>query len=158
MADWPYNTQAWQRLRRVKLSMSPLCEGCQAMGIVMSANTVDHRVAISEGGDPFPPIEKLAAYCHPCHSAKTARGSEAGAVRTRKPRKGCNPDGTPLDRSHPWHANQKSGSKSGGISRKKSLGAEAPGPAAEINLELVSGQPRQRRAPDLNDSLDDLWD
>jgi hypothetical protein len=26
MATWPYNTQRWQRLRRLKLQMNPLCE------------------------------------------------------------------------------------------------------------------------------------
>jgi 5-methylcytosine-specific restriction protein A len=124
------------------------------MGIVTPANTVDHRVPVSEGGNPFPPIEGLATYCPPCHSAKTARGSEAGAVRTRKPRKGCNPDGTPLDPLHPWHAKPKSGSKS----RRKSLRAEASGPTAEISLELVSSSPGQRRSTDfLDDGLDDLW-
>jgi 5-methylcytosine-specific restriction enzyme A len=154
MADWPYNTKAWQRLRRVKLSTSPLCEGCAAMGIVVPANTVDHRVPVSEGGNPFPPLEELATYCPPCHSAKTARGSEAGAVRTRKPRKGCNADGSPLDPLHPWHAKPKSVGKL----RRKSLRADASGPASEINLELVSNQPGQRPALDLlDDSLDGIW-
>ena len=124
------------------------------MGIVAPANTVDHRVPVSEGGNPFPPIEELATYCPPCHSAKTARGSEAGAVRTRKPRKGCNADGSPLDPSHPWHAKQKSGGKSG----RKSLRAGGTRPASEINLELVSSPSGQLPASDfLNESLDGLW-
>jgi 5-methylcytosine-specific restriction protein A len=67
------------------------------------ANHVDHRLAISEGGDPFPSIGTgLASYCAPCHSAKTARSSEAGAVKTDRPRKGCDANGMPLDPSHPW--------------------------------------------------------
>lgn len=102
MAKWPYNTTAWQKLRRLKLDVDPLCEGCEPRGQLTVASHVDHRKAISDGGDPFPPLEELASLCPSCHSAKTARGVEAGAVRSTKPRKGCNPDGTPLDPAHPW--------------------------------------------------------
>lgn len=103
MAEWPYNTATWKRLRLAHLSLSPVCVGCQAMGILTPANTVDHVVPMSDGGPAFPAHDGLASYCPPCHGAKTARGSEAGAVRSRKPRRGCNPDGTPLDPAHPWH-------------------------------------------------------
>lgn len=110
MAAWPYNTAQWKRLRARHLSLFPLCEGCEAAGRgPVVANTVDHRVPISDGGAAFPPHDGLASYCPPCHSAKTARGSEAGAVRTTRPvqpRKGCDADGNPLDASHPW--NEKS--------------------------------------------------
>lgn len=103
MADWPYNTTTWKRLRAAHLSLSPLCIGCAAMGRATPANTVDHITAINDGGPPFPGHDGLASYCPSCHSAKTARGTEAGAVRTGKPRRGCHPDGTPLDPDHPWH-------------------------------------------------------
>lgn len=102
MANWPYNTAAWQRLRKAKLSRDPLCEDCQAMGRITPANHVDHCHAISDGGDAFPPLDELSSKCAPCHSAKTARGAEAGAVRSSKPRRGCSTDGTPLDSKHPW--------------------------------------------------------
>jgi len=99
---WPYNTTAWRKLRALHLNLHPFCEHCLAAGKHKTANTVDHRIAISQGGDPFPSHDGLASYCAGCHSAKTARSGEAGAVRTWKPRKGCNPDGSPLDRAHPW--------------------------------------------------------
>ena len=102
MAKWPYNTQAWQKLRKVKLQRDPLCEDCQGAGRMRVASVVDHRKAISQGGHPFPDLDGLASLCAACHNAKTARGAEAGAVRTSKPRKGCNADGIPLDRRHPW--------------------------------------------------------
>ena len=117
MADYPYNTSRWQRLRTAHLARYPLCEGCDAMGRLTPANTVDHRVPISEGGPAFPghdglaccpalpAHDGLASYCPACHSAKTSRGSEAGVVRTRRalrPRKGCDADGNPLDPAHPW--------------------------------------------------------
>lgn len=103
MADWPYNTARWQRLRAAQLAMHPLCEGCEAMGRLTPANTVDHRTPISEGGPVFPGHDGLASYCPGCHGAKTARGAEAGAVRSTKPRKGCDANGNPLDPAHPWH-------------------------------------------------------
>lgn len=162
MADYPYNTKAWQRLRLVKLRSSPLCEGCKDMGDLTPANTVDHRVAISDGGSPFPPLDGLASYCASCHSAKTARGSEAGAIKTTKPRKGCNPDGTPLDRRHPWHAKHKPAKPSS--KARKSLRADALRPAEYTNFELVSFGDEAGEtfdpspsAPLLDDGFDDLW-
>lgn len=123
MAKWPYNTSHWQRLRRVHLDLFPMCEDCEASGRPVLANTVDHRVPISAGGHPFPGHDGLASYCPACHGAKTARGVEAGAVRTRKPRRGCDASGQPLDAAHDWHG--------------KSLRAERPGPTPSSNFELV---------------------
>jgi 5-methylcytosine-specific restriction protein A len=103
VAKWPYNTATWLRLRAAHLALEPACIGCAASGRIAVANTVDHVVPISEGGHPFPGHDGLASYCASCHSAKTARGAEAGAIRSSKPRRGCDPDGTPLDSQHPWH-------------------------------------------------------
>lgn len=89
------------------------------------ANTVDHRVPISAGGPAFPGHDGLASYCPGCHSAKTARGAEAGAIKSTKPRRGCNPDGTPLDPAHPWN-------------QEKSLRADARRPTRDIQTQLVS--------------------
>lgn len=122
MADWPYSTANWQRLRKLKLATSPWCEGCRAMGKpYVLANTVDHIVPMPDG-PAFPALDGLRAYCAPCHSAKTARGPEAGAVRSSKPRRGCDDAGNPLDAAHPW----------------KSLKADLQGPPGDMNIELVS--------------------
>ena len=99
MAEWPYSTARWQRLRQLKLSHDPLCEACPG---ITTASHVDHVRAISDGGDPFPGMDGLRSLCPSCHSAKTARGAEAGAVRSSKPRRGCDAEGNPLDTSHPW--------------------------------------------------------
>lgn len=136
MADWPYNTAQWKRMRLMQLARHPMCEGCEDEGRMTAASVVDHRVAIRLGGAPFDP-SNFASLCPPCHSAKTARGEEAGAIRTRKPRKGCNPDGTPLDRRHPWHVG-------------KSLRAGARGPTPSPNSELV-------QFDGLDDEVPDLW-
>ncbi len=137
MADWPYNTRAWQHLRGRHLSLAPFCEGCDEIGIIKPANTVDHRNPISAGGAPFPGHDGLASYCASCHSEKTVRGVESGAKRTRKPRKGCTADGLPLDRKHPWHSGKQ----------EKSLRAVPPQTTAPSTFELVS----------LDDGVDDLW-
>lgn len=102
MSEWPYGTGAWKRLRLAHLALEPLCRGCAEMNRLTPANTVDHVQAISDGGHPFPGHDGLASYCAPCHSAKTARGSEAGAIRSNKPRKGCDIHGRPLALDHPW--------------------------------------------------------
>lgn len=102
MAEWPYGTAAWQRLRALKLATDPLCEDCLAIERLEPATCVDHKLAISEGGEAFPPIDQLSSKCWPCHSRKTARGSEHGAARSDKPMKGCDASGNPLDPAHPW--------------------------------------------------------
>lgn len=119
MAVWPYNTPAWARLRKSHLLSEPRCRACGA-----PANTVDHVHPISAGGPAFPGHDGLASYCARCHSAKTARGTEAGAIRTSKPRRGCDVDGRPLDPAHPWAAG-------------KSLGAGELGPTGDIRAQLV---------------------
>jgi len=109
MAEWPYSTQRWQRLRRAKLAQQPICQDC-APRLVIPATDVDHVVPISEGGEPFPPLDGLAAYCHSCHSRKTARGPEAGAVRGQ--RHGVDPaTGLPMDPGH-WWTEPSSGQRS----------------------------------------------
>jgi 5-methylcytosine-specific restriction protein A len=101
---WPYTSSRWKRLRAMKLSIDPVCEDCAAIGRTTPADTVDHKIAISQGGEAFPEIEGLSSKCTPCHSRKTVRSAEAGAVRTDKPMKGCDADGLPLDPKHWWNA------------------------------------------------------
>ncbi len=102
MADWPYNTARWRDLRRAHLRRYPICEGCEPRGFLTSATVVDHRTPISAGGSPFPGHDGLASLCPSCHGAKTARGVEAGYIRSTRPRKGCDASGNPLDPAHPW--------------------------------------------------------
>jgi 5-methylcytosine-specific restriction protein A len=65
MADWPYNTANWRKLRAA-VSL-PLVRGLQGNG-------------------------------------QAIRGREAGAVRSSKPRRGCDEHGNPLDAAHPWRS------------------------------------------------------
>jgi 5-methylcytosine-specific restriction enzyme A len=63
MADWPYNTTAWQRLRRLKLQTTPLCEACAKLDRLVFAKAVDHIIAVKDGGEAFPPLDGLMSLC-----------------------------------------------------------------------------------------------
>lgn len=113
MADWPYNTDAWQRLRRAKLSASPLCEPCERRGRVVAANTVDHVTSIMSGGDPFPPLSGLRSMCHSCHNTKTNAVDRAGGKGVAF--KGADASGLPIDPDHPFYGEGYTPSKDGGL-------------------------------------------
>jgi hypothetical protein len=63
MAEWPYNTSNWRRLRRAKLSSRPLCEACQLRGRRTLAKAVDHIKPVNQGGHPFPHFDELMSLC-----------------------------------------------------------------------------------------------
>ncbi len=146
MADWPYNTANWKKLRKAHLSAFPWCEGCKAMGKPhVLANTVDHVEPISEGGNPFPGHDGLRSYCPACHSAKTARGTEAGAVRSSKPRKGCDANGYPLDPSHGWSVDERRAVGFTRLDRRSCIPMGQPGPSVSSQsgeTESVRGDVR----------------
>lgn len=100
MADWPYDTAAWKRLRKAKLSEKPLCEPCDVRGRKVVAKHVDHIVSIASGGQAFPAMDGLMSMCAPCHSIKTNAKDRKGGKGIAF--KGCGPDGLPLDPGHPF--------------------------------------------------------
>jgi 5-methylcytosine-specific restriction protein A len=97
--DWPYNTDTWQRLRRVKLQETPLCEPCSALGRLEPATVVDHRVPISAGGSPFPALDELNSMCVSCHNRKTQGEQQGNATFIMK---GADVRGLPVDPAHPF--------------------------------------------------------
>ncbi len=123
-----YNTARWKQLRLAHLALYPLCRDCAERGMTVLANTVDHVVPVSAGGSAYPGHDGLSSLCGPCHSRKTARGVEAGAVRTTRKagvRKGCDAAGNPIDPTHPWREG-------------KSLGADRLNTAIHLNTQLVT--------------------
>ncbi len=101
MAKWPYNTTAWQTLRRAKLAASPHCAPCKRRGALVVANTVDHVVSIAKGGAPFPPLAGLMSMCPSCHSFKTRSVDRPGGAGVAF--KGVDATGNPLDPRDPWY-------------------------------------------------------
>ena len=98
MAVWPYNTQRWQRLRRMKLQVNPLCEPCLKQKRIEPAVAVDHIVPVkAPGGQAFPALDWLMSMCASCHNRKT-RGEQLGE---ELPIKGCDVYGYPLDPRSP---------------------------------------------------------
>lgn len=121
-----YDKQAWRRLRARKLSACPACEQCERLGRIEPAVAVDHVVPVRMGGPALPDLDGLRSLCTRCHARKTARGPEAGAARTSKPDRGCDANGWPIDRNHPWNAG-------------KSLGADDWPHRPSLNFDLVAG-------------------
>lgn len=107
MAEWPYSTNQWQRLREAKLAADPLCHPCSLFGRIVPADTVDHVVAIAAGGEPFPPLDGLMSMCGNCHRTKTNAVDRAGGKGIRF--KGTSADGMPIDPSHPFFAGNGEG-------------------------------------------------
>lgn len=102
MAKWPYNTSAWRRLRLAKLANDPLCFACSLRERTAQAVAVDHIVAISAGGAPFPDFDGLMSLCERCHNEKTAsvdRGRRSNGRRF----KGFDANGNPIDPGDEWH-------------------------------------------------------
>lgn len=111
-----YDSARWKALRARHLHLFPLCQPCQRANRITIANTVDHRIAMSEGGPAYPDHDGLEAMCVPCHSRKTARGGEHGAVQTDRIIQGGDASGWPTDPAHPWN-------KAGGGARESQTGA-----------------------------------
>ena len=126
MADWPYSTARWQRLRKVKLSENPLCETCERRERMTPAVDVDHVLAIARGGPAFPTMAGLRALCHSCHSIKTNALDRAGGKGVAI--KGCDVNGLPLDPDHPFLA---------GDNPLQGREAVDQRPAGETNMQLL---------------------
>ncbi len=128
MTAWPYGTPQWRGLRAAKLSAQPLCEACLRREVVEPATVVDHIVAISKGGDPFPPLDQLMSMCEPCHNAKTNAVDHPNASGFRRAIQGFDVDGNPID-PEGW-----------AFEGRASTGAE---PAAQSQKDLVLKLPNR---------------
>lgn len=99
MAEWPYNTRQWGRLRLAKLARDPLCvlrhDRCCGM-----ASQVDHVVPVRDGGHPWD-WANLQSVCQSCHSQKTYHVDHHGQD---VPVRGVDAKtGRPLDPRHWWN-------------------------------------------------------
>lgn len=92
-----YNKSRWRQLRNLQLSAEPLCKLCEEAGKVTAATVVDHIEPHRGDEKLFWDQENLRSLCTPCHehlaSVKDTTGIDPG----------CNVDGEPLDKNHPWY-------------------------------------------------------
>lgn len=84
------HTDRWLRLRRDKLTTTPLCERCQQQGIITPATEVHHVTPVEDGlslaekrrlmYDPH----NLRALCHDCHVQTHVELGRCGRVATKR--------------------------------------------------------------------------
>jgi 5-methylcytosine-specific restriction endonuclease McrA len=66
----PFSTRRGRKLRQAKLRAADwLCERCRRDGYVVEAVTVHQVHALADGGNPYPPLERMEALCGDCHKA-----------------------------------------------------------------------------------------
>ncbi len=63
-----YKTKRWQSLRLYKLTLNPLCELCEAKGLVVPAEVVHHKKEAKESPELFFCIDNLQSLCSSCHN------------------------------------------------------------------------------------------
>ena len=82
----PRTGRPYRRVRdRVKQDQS-LCPLCEAQGLTVAGDEVDHIVPLSRGGAEQDPVN-LQHLCVPCHKAKTRR-EQGGDQSTAAPAHG----------------------------------------------------------------------
>lgn len=82
--DARLKTARWQRLREWFLRSNPLCHYCAKRGRIVPADTVDHAMPVSRGGD-FWDATNLRPACGACNYSKQDKTEEEFA--------GCSIDG-----------------------------------------------------------------
>jgi len=71
----------WRKLRLMTLHAQPTCVYCEAVGLVVPSDSVDHRLPKSKGGDDSP--GNLAGTCQRCNYRKRDM-TEAEFIAMRK--------------------------------------------------------------------------
>ena len=72
-----YHTQAWLKLRLIKLADVPYCESCHARGELTPASHVHHVVEIKDDWSRRLDMDNLRSLCHSCHSQAHMRRRES---------------------------------------------------------------------------------
>jgi 5-methylcytosine-specific restriction endonuclease McrA len=63
------STYRWQKLRRSVIEEQPWCSKCAHTGSKDNPLSVDHRIAVENGGDPFA-RENCSVLCMKCNDEK----------------------------------------------------------------------------------------
>lgn len=62
-----YSMYRWQQVRKLKRSITPLCERCEAQGKVIIGDLVHHIIPLEDGGSPLD-LDNLETLCTTCHN------------------------------------------------------------------------------------------
>lgn len=63
-----YQSDRWQRVRKLKLAKDPCCEVCQLKGVTTPAVMVHHSLSIKKVTEESLNIMYLVSLCHACHN------------------------------------------------------------------------------------------
>jgi 5-methylcytosine-specific restriction protein A len=69
-AGRPWNARKWKALSRAHRTIHPLCERCEARGVIRIADLVHHTNPVKQGGRLLPSSQQLESLCHACHSVE----------------------------------------------------------------------------------------
>ena len=95
--DRLYNSTRWRKLRSKFLNEHPLCNYCEQRNIIKPATIVDHIVPHKGDLELFWSESNLQSLCKTCHDSAKAIKEQRGMIP------GCDNDGMPLDKEHPWN-------------------------------------------------------
>lgn len=67
-----YKSKRWQKLRKQKLLLNPICERCNKQGIIKATYIIHHKEYITdknyEDDNVFYNIDNLESLCFDCHN------------------------------------------------------------------------------------------
>lgn len=69
-----YHSDAWLKLRRLKLSINPLCERCLKRGMLTPASIAHHKQERRDHPELALELDNLESLCASCHSSEHAQG------------------------------------------------------------------------------------
>lgn len=95
-----YDTQRWRRIRRHHLAAHPLCEKCEANGLIIPAEEV-HHIVPHRGDLVLFFLGKLQSLCKRCHDGITQQKERYGFTND------IGADGWPTDPKHPVYGKKK---------------------------------------------------
>lgn len=84
------HSNRWLRLRREVLTAHPLCQRCEAEGLITAATEVHHirpveeAIGRAEKWQRMYDVHNLQALCHPCHVKTHTELGRSGKEATRK--------------------------------------------------------------------------
>lgn len=67
-----YHSKAWSDCRNAYIAQHPLCERCEAKGLIVPAEIVHHKIHLTEDNYRDPSIalnfDNLESVCRDCHN------------------------------------------------------------------------------------------